>query len=140
MPCFSFRRIVIRRSFAVIGAALLAAVIFAIPAVAKPTPQGGTVVLDQASPSLGDTVTFTWTATGLRPGQVPRIQIVCTQDSVVTFAVADSADASFVLGGGSSAWKATGGPAGCVVTLYYWDWKPVQRFVPLANTSFTAGG
>jgi hypothetical protein len=59
---------------------------------------------------------------------------------VGTYAAADSADASFVLGGGSSAWKSLGGPADCVATLYYWDWHPVQRFVPLASMSFAAGG
>jgi hypothetical protein len=59
---------------------------------------------------------------------------------VGAYAAADSADASFILGGGSSAWKSLGGPADCVATLYYWDRHPVQRFVPLASMSFAAGG
>jgi hypothetical protein len=116
------------------------AMLLTLTASAKAPVQSGTIALDQASPALGDTVTFTWTATGLKPKQVPRIQIVCSQDGVVTYAAADSADAGFVLGAGSSAWKSTGGPADCVATLYYWDWKPYQRSVPLASLNFAAGG
>jgi hypothetical protein len=96
------------------------------------------ITLNQADPHLGDSVTFTNVYdTSIKS---PRVQVVCTQDGAVTYAAADAADQSFVLGGGSSAWKSTGGEADCVATLYYWDWKPVQTFVPLASTSFHAGG
>lgn len=100
--------------------------------------QGSTIRLNASDPHLGDWVTFSYTTPETR--QSIRIQIMCTQDGVVTYGMADAATAAFELGGGSSAWRTNGGEADCTATLYYWDWRPIQTFVPLAETSFRAGG
>jgi hypothetical protein len=119
-------------------------------------PQSGTIVLDQASPSLGDYVTFTTTTSGLNGSQHPRIEIDCYQDvpfdytdsngvthtqtDPLVFASAAPADQAQQLGGAASVWLWHGGSAHCTATLYYWDNHPSQTFVPLASVNFTAGG
>jgi hypothetical protein len=127
-------------------AAALAAILIVLPvsagrpAHAAPQPPSGTITLDQADPHLGDWVTFTWATTGLKGNQHPRIQIMCYQSSALVYGEAGPATQSFLLGGASSAWLYVGGPAECIATLYYWDWHPVQTFVPLASIGFAAGG
>lgn len=108
----------------------------------------GTISLDQPNPALGDTVTFTWTAEGLHGNQKPRIQIMAYQDvdgdgqvDDLVYGEAGPADQGFLLGGGSSLWLERGGPSHCIATLYYWDFHPVQTFVPLAEPiEFDAAG
>lgn len=99
---------------------------------------GGSISLNQANPRLGDWVTFSSSVpTGTNS---PRIQVICRQNGAVVYAEAASASSSFKLGGGSSAWLASGGPANCEATLYSWDFKPVQTMVTYAVTAFGAGG
>lgn len=124
------------------AAALFGAATFFSPsgaeAARKPRqPVASSVVLDQAAPHLGDWITFSFVV----PDTVksPRIQVMCSQDGVVVFGAADAATASFELGGGSSPWRTNGGAADCVATLYEWDWRPVQTFVPYAQVAFSAG-
>ncbi|MEX0784294.1 MAG: hypothetical protein WD557_16760 [Dehalococcoidia bacterium] len=95
------------------------------------------VSIDQPDAHLGDTVTFTFSAPEARS---PRIQVMCYQDGVLVYGEAGPASQGFMLAGGSSDWLVKGGEADCDVTLYEWDWKPVQTFVPYATTSFHAGG
>lgn len=100
----------------------------------------GSISLDQPSPALGDTVTFTWSASGLHGNQDPRIQVVCYQGADLVYGAAYAAGTPFLLGGGSSLWLERGGTAHCIATLYYWDFHPVQTFVELASVEFDAAG
>lgn len=118
-----------------------------MPKEKKMPAQSGTIVLDQPSPSLGDTVTFTTTTSGLKGNQTPRIYLAAFQaldgDMVVddlVFGMSRDATEGFKLGADTSAWLSNGGPAHCVAQLYYWDWHPVQTFVPLATVEFDAAG
>jgi hypothetical protein len=97
------------------------------------------ITLNQANPSLGDTVSFSYT---LDPTiDDARIQVVCSQNGMVVYGEAMAAAGnSFTLGGAWSPWLMSGGAADCVATLYSWDFHPVQTFVPYASTSFHAGG
>lgn len=124
---------------------LLMGLSFVAPGASAKAAQGGTITLDQASPSLGDTVTFTTTTSGLHGNQDPRIQILCYQDvdgdgavDDLVYAWADWANAGFLLGGGNSAWLERGGPAHCHADLGYFDNH--GHFVILASTEFDAGG
>jgi hypothetical protein len=73
------------------------------------------------------------------PKSQPRIQVLCYQDVVLVYGAAGPADQSFLLGGASSLWHTSPGPAHCVATLYYWSYKGgTQQFVPLAATEFDA--
>jgi hypothetical protein len=106
----------------------------------KPGPSSSTasITLNQASPKLGDWVTFSYTGVG--NVQSPRIEIDCYQNGVLTFASAAPADQAQQLGGAGSVWLTNGGSANCTAILYYWDFHPSETFMPLANTSFAAGG
>jgi hypothetical protein len=116
---------------------------------AAPPVPGGTLTLLTASPALGQVASFEYTLSGgVREcpnggtNKCARIQVVCSQNGNVVYGEAYPAVHPFniLLGGGGSVWLSNGGPADCMATLYYWDFTPVQTFVPLASVSFTAAG
>lgn len=131
--------------------ALAAALILAVPAVAKALPAvgSGTITLNQATPAFGDLLSFTTTGTdGLKN---PRIWISCTQADVLVYGEGIGAGDTFKLGGGSSQWVTNGGgPAECIADLYWipkanghGEWKypgPQGAPVVLATISFHAEG
>jgi hypothetical protein len=119
-----------------VAMALVAALWVSTASAAPSTPTGTLSLLTPPPYSLGSTVQFSWSA-DLKKSQNPRIQVVCDQAGVVVYGEAQNAVGhSFKLGGGSSLWLQTGGPAHCVATLYYWDFHPVQVFNPLASVEF----
>lgn len=102
-------------------------------------------------PSLGDTVTFNVTVSNNVNN--PRVQLMCYQGGSVVYgetgsvaqAVGDGTDplgySGFLLGGGGSIWKDSGGSADCVARLFYFGKKAgVQTFNVIASTAFAAGG
>jgi hypothetical protein len=109
----------------------------------------GTIALvaETDPPKLGDTVHFACT---FDPPQLDkrerggvRVQVVAHDptNGEVIYASAGHYDEPFLLGGGWSRWLEQNGPAHCVATLYYWDYKGgKQSFVPLAETTFEAAG
>ena len=96
-----------------------------------------TISINETDVALGDWVTFRTTNVTSRS---PRIQVMCYQGGALVYGMALAASEAFELGGGSSDWRTNGGEADCVATLYEWDWRPVQTFVPYATVSFHAGG
>lgn len=91
----------------------------ASPAQAARPGGGGTnsITLNQASPRLGDTVTFTYTLA--KATTSVRIAVICYTTSVGPAWSADQpAGTAFLLGGTSSAWRTTGGEADCTAYLY----------------------
>jgi hypothetical protein len=124
------------------------AVVFALGAAApslagKMTPQ---ISLDQVMtdariaqsvPSLGSSVTFRTVI----PQNVnnPRVEVLCYQNGALVYGEGGSPTDAFLLGGGGSLWRSTGGAASCVANLYYFTWKGGQpATVYLATTSFDA--
>lgn len=106
-------------------------------------------VVGQWQPALGDLVTFASSS----PNTVknPRIEVLCFQSSVLVYGEAGSADQAFqqqltgypgfVLGGSSSVWLRSGGPADCTANLFYFGWvKGQQTYNLLATTTFAATG
>lgn len=138
-----------RRAVAAAGAAAL--VIAAVAAGVAPasaakgsggpkgsaSPAPATLVLDQAAPSLGDTVTFTASNTGnLRN---PREQVSCYQAGVLVWSTSAASGSAFLLGGGWSDWLANGGGAYCVADLYDLTWSAgSQKATFVASTAFEA--
>jgi hypothetical protein len=135
--------------------AALAAILMIIPAsAAKPVPSGTIAIAAGYTAALGEDLLFDFTAD--IGNQNPRIQVNCYQAGAVTsenptglvYGEARDAEAGSSnnsqpfapLGGASSDWLTTGGPAECVATLYFWDFHPTQTFVPLAEIAFSAGG
>lgn len=89
-------------------------------------------------PHLGDWVTFSTVV----PKNVnnPRIEVLCSQDGVLTYGAAGAVNETFQLGGGSSAWKDAGGPASCRANLFFFSWKAnTPSATVLASTWFDAG-
>src|SRR5438270_9430734 len=74
-------------------------------------PATPSIVLDQSSPALGSTVTFTTVYPG--SAKNPRVQVMCYQNGVLVYADAEAAGSSFVLGGSWSQWRMNGGAAHC---------------------------
>jgi hypothetical protein len=124
-----------------VGLALTLAVAVA-PAVADKGGNGGgkgnggsgdsatvpsTITLDQAGQTLtlGDSVTFTTSAVGLRGTEYPMVYVECSSDADGTpvYGQLDYPNAVFVLGGGSSQWWLVGGSAECRAHLYSYGGK-----------------
>lgn len=144
-----------------VGATALALTAFAMLALApaqfggsqdasakgKPGSQlvAATITLNQATPSLGDVVTFSYTGVtddcGKNYGpRCLRIELVCSQAGTPVYVGDAEASQQFLLGGGVSQWVTNGGPADCTAMLYYYSsYNPVTR-VDLANTPFSAAG
>ena len=136
------------KKLALFCVSLLLALTLGTVEAAPPVP-GGTLTLLTASPALGQVASFEYTLSGgVREcpnggtNKCARIQVVCSQNGNVVYGEAYPAVHPFniLLGGGGSVWLSNGGPADCTATLYYWDFTPVQTFVPLASVSFTAAG
>jgi hypothetical protein len=113
-----------------------------------PPAGSGSITLDQPSPALGDTVTFTVTGTGTLKN--PRVWVAAYQDGNLVYGEGGGPAMGFKLGGDSSLWLEAGGPADCTAELYYilnkngtgeWNGHGDQGGnVTLATTSFSALG
>jgi hypothetical protein len=117
--------------------------VLALPAqAAKPVPTGTITGPNEVVPyALGSTVTFTTTTTALAGWEYPMVAVWCYQDAVLVYMQLDYPDVGFVLGGGSSDWLVSGGPASCTANLYaYGNKAHVQTIKPLASTNFDAAG
>jgi hypothetical protein len=103
-------------------------------------PVASSIVLDQSSPALGSTVTFTTAYSGSVKN--PRVQVMCYQNDALVYADAESAGSSFVLGGSWSQWLVNGGPAHCQADLYnlVWNGNNPQQVTILASTTFAVTG
>ena len=103
------------------------------------TSTTGSISVNQADPRLGDWVDFTTVV----PSGVanPRVQIMCYQNDVLTYAMADTNTTSFELGGGSSAWRTNGGAALCTADLFEWKYLKTAHaeYVVYATSVFAAG-
>jgi hypothetical protein len=130
-------------------ATAIAAALVAVPAstLAKGSSGGATTpwialasVNGSASvqPKLGSWVTF---STGYSSNiRNPRVEVDCYQNGSLVYGEAGAPYDTFVLGGGSSIWLTTGGPASCTANLFYWgSHAGTQTYNLLASTSFTAG-
>lgn len=136
-------------------AALAAALLLLV--AAKPVAAAtNTIALNTASPHLGGIVTFTVTVDHkydcTRKG-CARVLVECYQGSVEVYGEGGDIEqargsglsplgySGFLLGGASSLWLASGGPADCTATLFRFDNSgPVQTYVEFASTTFSAGG
>lgn len=104
--------------------------LLASTAVAHAAASGTISGPNEAGPyAINDTVTFTWSASGLKGTQYPMIYLECRSvvDGTVLYGQLDHPDTAFVLGGGSSPWRTTehaGEDATCVAYLYAYDKRP----------------
>jgi hypothetical protein len=132
-----------------IGIAALSLALTAAPAFAarggggKLAPSGPSIKVDQSSPALGSSVTFTSSYPGSTKN--PRIQVMCYQNGQLVYGEAGAADHIFLLGGNpdrGSIWRMVGGSASCTADLFdlIWNGNNPQQVAWLATTSFNAAG
>lgn len=105
----------------------------------KPTPPAASsIVLDQPNPTLGDTVTFTTTYP--KGWRNPRLQVDCEQQGVTVWSYSTTPDGAVLLGGASSDWLTSGGPASCRADLLDLTYKGQRQDVTWgASLTFEAG-
>ena len=135
------KKILLTLAAVLAGLSLIASTEAKRPAHAGPPASTGTLSLDQSAPSLGDTVTYTFTFEGTKNNDV-MVATVCSQGGTPVFSTIWPAEngAATLLGGVASNWLENGGPADCVAYLFYWDRHPVQTEVRLAEIAYAAGG
>lgn len=89
-------------------------------------------------PALGDAVTFSVTYPKSVERFGPRVSVSCYQGENLVYMETGPWSQAFVLGGGSSEWWSSPGPAHCIADLYYWSYNGGQKFNWLASTEFNA--
>ncbi len=100
-----------------------------------------TITLNESSPHLGGTVTFTTNAVGLAGWEWAMVGVSCYQTGTLVYGALDYPNATFLLGGSWSPWLQTGGDADCVASLYAYGLRGGQETIrTLASTSFHATG
>lgn len=101
-------------------AGLALALLIASPVMAaKPVASGTlTITSDLVGVGFGDAVTFSATTDGLKGYQYPLVYLACYQGSTIVYGQLDYPETTFILGGGSSPWWSSPGPANCEATLY----------------------
>ena len=99
------------------------------------------ITLDQAGQALsfGSSVTFTTVAVGLTGNQYPLIYLQCGQGTTVVYGQLDVPTATFTLGGASSPWWSSPGPATCQATLYAYGGNPYIVWLAATLTFGVAG-
>jgi hypothetical protein len=104
-------------------------------------PALSSIVLNQVGQPLafGDSVTFTTVAAGLTGNQYPLVYLQCLQGSTVVYGQLDVPTATFVLGGASSPWWSSPGPATCQATLYAYGGNPYIVWLVATPTFDVAG-
>lgn len=111
--------------------------------MAKPPEEVASIVLATPNPAFGVSVQFTYTPTELSgpPKSQSRIYVTAYQGDVLVYGQAGWASDTFLLGGGSSDWHTSPGPAHCVAQLFFWSYKGgTQQYNLLAQTEFDAAG
>ena len=117
-----------------------------VVAADKPVPVAPSIVLNEADPALGDSLTFAVTFSSKVEKFGPRIQVLCYQGGIIVYGESGPYYQAFQLGGGSSPWlndtppADRESPAHCTADLYYWSYHGWQKFNWLASTEFDAAG
>ena len=101
-------------------AGLALALLIAGPVMAAPKVASGSLVItsDLVGVAFGDAVTFSATTDNLKGYQYPLVYLACYQSGVLVYGQLDLPTATFILGGGSSLWHQSPGPADCSAKLY----------------------
>jgi hypothetical protein len=108
----------------------------------------GTLALDQANPSLGDAVSFSWSIDSNNLPGNPLISVHCYHGGEVVYGETHwAASQNFVLGGhwgpgerGATEWMNEGGAADCAAVLKYYDSRLTPQTVVVATVLFVAEG
>ena len=99
-------------------AALVAALLISGTALAVPPAPSGTLTITSLDAQFGGAVTFSATTDNHKGYQYPLVYLACYQGTTLVYGQLDLPTATFILGGGSSDWYQSPGPADCEATLY----------------------
>ena len=110
-----------------------------------PAPTTSSIVLNEADPHFGGTVTFTVTYPDMK--YTPFVSVLCSQNGEIVYQYAQWSEADGPWVPSLTLWDAIwaangGGSANCVADLYYYIWKGQTEtaLVHLAHTEFVAAG
>ena len=101
-----------------IFAALIAALLISGTALAVPPAPSGTLTITSLDAQFGGAVTFSATTDNLKGYQYPLVYLACYQGATLVYGQLGLPTETFILGGGSSDWWTSPGPADCEATLY----------------------
>lgn len=124
-------------------AGLALALLIAAPVSAAPKAASGTLTITSnlVGVAFGDAVTFSATTAGLKGYQYPLVYLACYQSGTIVYGQLDYPTTTFILGGGSSPWWNSPGPANCEATLYAYPGFHAGDIVLLAGPiTFEAAG
>ena len=99
-------------------AALIAALLISGTALAVPPAPSGTLAITSLDAQFGGAVTFSATTDNLKGYQYPLVYLACYQGATLVYGQLALPTETFILGGGSSPWWDSPGPADCEATLY----------------------
>lgn len=120
-------------------AAIALALLLVAPVSAAPVPSG-TLTITSLDARFGGAVTFSATTANLKGYQYPLVYLACYQGSALVYGQLATPETVFILGGGSSPWWISPGPAACSATLYAYPGLHAGDIVLLAGPlTFAAG-
>lgn len=101
----------------------------------------GTLTITGLDARFGGAVTFEATTEGLKGYQYPMVYLAAYQGETLVYGQLDKPTATFILGGGSSDWYGSPGPAHCEATLYAYPGLHHDDIILLAGPlTFEAAG
>src|SRR3990170_1663680 len=99
-------------------AGLALALLIASPVYAAKPVASGTLAITSLDAQFGGAVTFSATTDNLKGYQYPLVYLACYQGATLVYGQLGLPTETFILGGGSSDWWTSPGPADCEATLY----------------------
>ena len=136
-----FRAIRGKKSIRAILVGLTLALLIALPVSAAPQTPSGTLTITSFDARFGGAVTFSATANNLKGYQYPLVYLACSQGAILVYGQLAPPTTTFILGGGSSPWYQSPGPASCTATLYAYPGFHSGNIIQLApSLTFDAAG
>lgn len=122
-------------------AGLALALLIASPVYAAKPVASGTLAITSLDARFGGEVTFSATTDNLKGYEYPLVYLACYQGSTIVYGQLDYPTTTFILGGGSSPWWNSPGPADCEATLYaYPGWHKGDITLLAGPIAFSAAG
>lgn len=122
-------------------AGLALALLISTPVLGAKPEASGSLTITSLDARFGGAVTFAATTDNLAGYQYPLVYLACYQGPTLVYGQLDLPTTTFILGGGSSPWFDSPGPASCDAWLYAYPGFHRADIVLLAGPlTFEAAG